>query len=218
MTTHSSFLAWEIPWTENPGGIQSTGSQRVRHDWSNLAHVAGSGIFLFFFFFSDAEVVVFYSYYLHLGCWKLFFFQSQFTTFIYFYFLAYCSSVFFSFFFFISTMFVSLFIFFVLYLSWHSAMGLFCVLFNFVLNWLISFWFSFAHWVTLLLFSMDSFGFVSVCMCMFLCFCFFVWFCLYHLSGVLLCFFLVCLSFFVFFFFNLIYCNNKQFVGSWFPD
>ena len=32
MATHSSILAWEIPWTEEPGGIQSTGLQRVRHD------------------------------------------------------------------------------------------------------------------------------------------------------------------------------------------
>ena len=30
--THSSVLAWEIPWTAGPGGLQSTGSQRVRHD------------------------------------------------------------------------------------------------------------------------------------------------------------------------------------------
>ena len=29
---HSSTLAWEISWTEGPGGLQSTGSQRVRHD------------------------------------------------------------------------------------------------------------------------------------------------------------------------------------------
>ena len=32
-----SILAWRIPWTEEPGGLQSTGSQRVRHDWSDLA-------------------------------------------------------------------------------------------------------------------------------------------------------------------------------------
>ena len=30
--THSSLLAWRIPWTEEPGGLQSIGSQRVRHD------------------------------------------------------------------------------------------------------------------------------------------------------------------------------------------
>ena len=32
MATHSSILAWKIPWTEEPGGLQSTGSQRVGHD------------------------------------------------------------------------------------------------------------------------------------------------------------------------------------------
>ena len=32
MATHSSILAWRISWTEEPGGLQSTGSQRVRHD------------------------------------------------------------------------------------------------------------------------------------------------------------------------------------------
>ena len=32
MATHSSTLAWKIPWTEDPGGLQSMGSQRVRHD------------------------------------------------------------------------------------------------------------------------------------------------------------------------------------------
>ena len=32
MATHSSILAWEILWTEAPGGLQSMGSQRVRHD------------------------------------------------------------------------------------------------------------------------------------------------------------------------------------------
>ena len=32
MATHSSILAWEIPWTEEPGGLQSMGWQRVGHD------------------------------------------------------------------------------------------------------------------------------------------------------------------------------------------
>ena len=32
MATHSSILAWRIPWTEEPGRLQSIGSQRVRHD------------------------------------------------------------------------------------------------------------------------------------------------------------------------------------------
>ena len=34
MATCSSILAWEIPWTEEPGGLQSIGLQRVRHDWA----------------------------------------------------------------------------------------------------------------------------------------------------------------------------------------
>ena len=32
MATHLSLLAWEIPWTEDPGGLQSIGLQRIRHD------------------------------------------------------------------------------------------------------------------------------------------------------------------------------------------
>ena len=32
MTIHSSILVWRIPWTEEPGGLQSMGLQRVRHD------------------------------------------------------------------------------------------------------------------------------------------------------------------------------------------
>ena len=34
MATHSSTLAWKIPWTEEPGGLQSVGSLGVRHDWA----------------------------------------------------------------------------------------------------------------------------------------------------------------------------------------
>ena len=36
MATHSSTLAWRIPWTEEPGGLQSMGSQKVRHNYRNL--------------------------------------------------------------------------------------------------------------------------------------------------------------------------------------
>ena len=37
VTTHSSIPAWRIPWTEEPGGLQFMGSQRVGHDWSDWA-------------------------------------------------------------------------------------------------------------------------------------------------------------------------------------
>ena len=38
MATHSSILAWRIPWTEESGGLQSMGSHRVGHDWVTEAH------------------------------------------------------------------------------------------------------------------------------------------------------------------------------------
>ena len=41
MATHSSVLAWRIPGTGEPGGLLSMGSQRVGHDWSDLAAAAG---------------------------------------------------------------------------------------------------------------------------------------------------------------------------------
>ena len=37
MATYSSILAWRIPWTEEPGGLWSIGSQRVGHNWINIA-------------------------------------------------------------------------------------------------------------------------------------------------------------------------------------
>ena len=45
MATHPGILTWRIPWTEEPGGLQSIGSQRVGHNWSNLAccHAPGFG-------------------------------------------------------------------------------------------------------------------------------------------------------------------------------
>ena len=38
MATHSSILAWRIPWMEEPGGLQSTGLRRVGHDWVTSLH------------------------------------------------------------------------------------------------------------------------------------------------------------------------------------
>ena len=42
MTTHSSVLAGRIPWTEEPGRLQSMGSQRVRHDWATRRGICTS--------------------------------------------------------------------------------------------------------------------------------------------------------------------------------
>ena len=43
MATHSSTLAWKIPWTEEPGGLQSMGSLRVGHDWATSLSRIGKG-------------------------------------------------------------------------------------------------------------------------------------------------------------------------------
>ena len=43
MATHTTILAWSIPWTEQPGGLQSIESHRVGHDWSHLACTQTTG-------------------------------------------------------------------------------------------------------------------------------------------------------------------------------
>ena len=43
MATHSSTLTWRIPWTEEPGGLQSMGSQRVGHDKATNTHKVEKG-------------------------------------------------------------------------------------------------------------------------------------------------------------------------------
>ena len=40
MATYSSILAWKILWTEEPGGQESMGLQRVKHDWASNTHVS----------------------------------------------------------------------------------------------------------------------------------------------------------------------------------
>ena len=44
MAPHSSTLAWKIPWTEEPGGLQSMGSLRVKHDWATSLYFSLSCI------------------------------------------------------------------------------------------------------------------------------------------------------------------------------
>ena len=43
LAAHSSILAWKIPWTEEPGGLESIGLQRDEHDGSDLACTHASG-------------------------------------------------------------------------------------------------------------------------------------------------------------------------------
>ena len=46
--THSNILAWRTPWTEEPGGLQPTGSQRVGHDWATNPFTRAINIFTIF--------------------------------------------------------------------------------------------------------------------------------------------------------------------------
>ena len=55
MVTHSSILAWRIPWTEEPGGLQSKGLQRAGYDWSDLAHTQFSSLGLKIFDLRDTH-------------------------------------------------------------------------------------------------------------------------------------------------------------------
>ena len=52
MTTHSTSLAWRIPWTEEPGGLLAMGSQRVGHDWATNTFTS------LFFFFSHFTLLI----------------------------------------------------------------------------------------------------------------------------------------------------------------
>ena len=56
MAIHSSILAWRIPWTEEPGGLQSTGSQRVGHNWvTNREYIKGVLVLEWFFTWQTNE-------------------------------------------------------------------------------------------------------------------------------------------------------------------
>ena len=43
MATHSTILVWKIPWTEEPGGLQSMGSKEVEHDWASEHRMSHKG-------------------------------------------------------------------------------------------------------------------------------------------------------------------------------
>ena len=51
IAAHSSILAWRIPWTEEPGGLQSVGLHRVRYSWAHMHALP-----FFFFFLSNLQV------------------------------------------------------------------------------------------------------------------------------------------------------------------
>ena len=59
MATHSSILAWKISWTEEPGGPQSMGSQRVGHDWATNTYTLADDDFRL----SSWTVIIFTDFY-----------------------------------------------------------------------------------------------------------------------------------------------------------
>ena len=61
MATHSNILAWRIPWTEKPGGLQTTGFQRVGYDWH----------FHFHFFLYDSQLLQKYHLFWMVGTEKV---------------------------------------------------------------------------------------------------------------------------------------------------
>ena len=67
METHSSILAWEIPWKEDLGGLQSMGSQRVRHDWATFTCI---GCFQAFATTNNTAVNI--RYILHFTCKQIY--------------------------------------------------------------------------------------------------------------------------------------------------
>ena len=76
VATHSSTLAWEILWTEGPGGLQSMGSQRVERGWAtkhtHMVLVVLDVIFMFNIFPQFNTVIVFYySVHCHRVFWYL---------------------------------------------------------------------------------------------------------------------------------------------------
>ena len=64
MATYSSILAWEISWTEEPGGMQSVGSQRVRYDLVNKQQqqISYNTIHIYFYWFRMNLTILSYDY------------------------------------------------------------------------------------------------------------------------------------------------------------
>ena len=84
--THSSILSWKIPLTEEPGRLHSTGSQRVRYNWSDLAFLHNFTYFLFFklifyLFFTFLEIV--YWSIAAFQCWVSFCYKAKWISCIY---------------------------------------------------------------------------------------------------------------------------------------
>ena len=70
MVTHSSILAWKIPWADEPSGIQSVGSQRLRHNWANI-HTLQEQVQAFLLSLSPFGFCVVFSHFLSLALYLI---------------------------------------------------------------------------------------------------------------------------------------------------
>ena len=80
MATHSSILVWRSPWTEEPSGLQSIGSQRVGHDWATWYHhhKQGTKFFLLSLFPSILLLIMIFK--IHLPVQLIFFSLVKYLT------------------------------------------------------------------------------------------------------------------------------------------
>ena len=74
MATHSSILAWRIPWTEELGGLQTIGSQRVGRDWATNTHTHYNCVYLYIYLFviknsePTKDIYIYIYVYIHACC------------------------------------------------------------------------------------------------------------------------------------------------------
>ena len=71
MSTHSSILAWRIPWTEEPGRLQSIGPQRIGHDWVTNIHTHTSWRYFVYFISFSPFITLWDRYSPYLKMWEI---------------------------------------------------------------------------------------------------------------------------------------------------
>ena len=70
MVTHFSIPAWRIPWTEEPGGLQSMGSQKLGHDWATNTCILSPGLLPLYLFISYISNTCLQGYVVFRACSK----------------------------------------------------------------------------------------------------------------------------------------------------
>ena len=76
MATRSSILAWEIPWTDEPDGLQSMDHKRVEHDWVTKQHQPHTSDIMWYFYFTSLSMTISRSIHVTANCITSFLFTS----------------------------------------------------------------------------------------------------------------------------------------------